>query len=82
MTDQLCSYNLDHSRTPGEMKVRWKIRIATGAEARHLDILQQDAIIALLTWADAQQPRTPKQQPINAEIPESNSGDTIPVHVR
>jgi hypothetical protein len=27
------SYNLDDSKTPGAMKVRWKVRVVTGPEA-------------------------------------------------
>ena len=52
--EQMCCYNLDSNQTPGQMKVRWKFRIATGTEARRLDTLQQQAIINLLTWADSQ----------------------------
>ena len=51
------SCNLDHAKTPGGLKVRWKIRIATGAEAARLDELQQRAIIDLLTWANKHQNR-------------------------
>ena len=46
------AYNLDPATTPGGLKVRWRVRIATGAEAERLDIIQQDAILSLLTWAD------------------------------
>jgi hypothetical protein len=49
------SCNLDHTATPGGLKVRWKTRIATGREAQRLDILQQRAIIDLLTWAGKHQ---------------------------
>jgi hypothetical protein len=45
------SYNLDDSKTPGGLKVRWKIRVATGAEADRWDARQADAIKELLTWA-------------------------------
>jgi hypothetical protein len=45
-------YNLDHTRTPGNMKVRWRVRIATGKDAERLEKLQNQAIINLLTWAD------------------------------
>jgi hypothetical protein len=54
---QVYSYNLDHTATPGALKVRWKVRIAAGAEAARLDELQQQAIISLLTWADENQNR-------------------------
>ncbi|MGI9004931.1 MAG: hypothetical protein ACR2FU_01800 [Streptosporangiaceae bacterium] len=50
--DTVYSYNLHPSQAPPGIKVRWKIRIATGAEAEHLDTVQQQAIISLLTWAN------------------------------
>ena len=51
------SYNLDDSKTPGGLKVRWKIRVATGPEAGRWDARQADAIKELLTWASQQQHR-------------------------
>lgn len=45
-------YNLDHAKTPGGMKVRWRVRIATGKEAERLEKLQHQAIVDLLIWAD------------------------------
>jgi hypothetical protein len=45
------SYNLDGRKTPGGLKVRWKIRVATGPEADRWDARQADAIKELLTWA-------------------------------
>ena len=48
------SYNLDDSKTPGGLKVRWKIRVATGPEADRWDARQADAIKELLTWATQQ----------------------------
>ncbi len=44
--------NLDDTRTPAGIKVRWKVRVATGAEAKRLDTIQAQAIMALLAWAD------------------------------
>jgi hypothetical protein len=51
------SYNLDDGKTPGGLKVRWKIRVATGPEAARWDARQADAIKELLTWASQQQHR-------------------------
>jgi hypothetical protein len=45
------SYNLDDSKTPGGLKVRWKIRVAIGGEAAQWDARQAEAIKELLTWA-------------------------------
>ena len=45
-------YNLDHTKTPGGMKVRWRVRIAAGKEAERLEKQQNQVIIRLLTWAD------------------------------
>ena len=45
------AYNLDENNTPGGMKVRWKIRVATGPEAARVDARQAEAIKELLQWA-------------------------------
>ena len=45
------AYNLDQRKTPGGLKVRWKIRVATGPEADRWDARQADAIKELLQWA-------------------------------
>jgi hypothetical protein len=49
------SYNLDDSKTPGGLKVRWKIRVATGSEAHRWDTRQTEAIRELLRWATQHQ---------------------------
>ena len=51
-TPEVEIYNLDHATTPGGMKVRWRVRTATGKEAQHLEKQQNQVIIKLLTWAD------------------------------
>jgi hypothetical protein len=53
------SYNLDDTKTPGGIKVRWKIRIVTGAEAARYDARQAEAIRELLTWAHQRATRNP-----------------------
>ena len=55
---RIFAHNLDQATTPAGLKVRWKIRIATGAEAKRLDQIQQQAIINLLTWADKHNQQT------------------------
>ena len=45
------SYNLNDKETPGGLKVRWKIRVATGAEGARWDARQAEAIKELLQWA-------------------------------
>jgi hypothetical protein len=45
------SYNLNDRETPGGLKVRWKIRVATGAEGARWDARQAQAIKELLQWA-------------------------------
>ncbi|HCU96697.1 MAG TPA: hypothetical protein DHU96_29855 [Actinobacteria bacterium] len=47
----ICSYNSDGSKTPGGLKVRWKIRVASGPEAALWDARQAKAIKELLQWA-------------------------------
>ena len=70
---RIYAHNLDQATTPAALKVRWKIRIATGAETKRLDQIQQQAIINLLTWADKHnQQRQGKVRPA-PEIQDSNS---------
>jgi hypothetical protein len=52
------SYNLNDSKTPGGLKVRWKIRVATGAEGARWDARQAQAIKELLQWAHQRQHRS------------------------
>ena len=68
-----CAYNLDTAATPGGLKIRWRIRIATGPEAERLDIIQQQAILDLLTWADKHN-KTTQETP---EIPCGNSPEPM-----
>ena len=51
------SYNLDDSKTPGGIKVRWKIRVVTGPAAVRYDARQNQAIRELLQWASRHQRR-------------------------
>jgi hypothetical protein len=48
-------YNLREGERPGGLKVRFKINLATGAEARELDARQAEAIRRLLQWAQQNQ---------------------------
>ena len=52
------AYNLDEEKTPGGMKVRWKIRVTTGPEATRVNARQAEAIREALTWLRKQQART------------------------
>jgi hypothetical protein len=47
----IISYNLRREERPGGMKVRYKIKIATGRKARELDERQAEVIRELLQWA-------------------------------
>jgi hypothetical protein len=49
------SYNLDDTKTPGGLKVRWKVRVVTGPAAARYDARQNQAIRELLTWASQRQ---------------------------
>jgi hypothetical protein len=55
------SYNLDDGKTPGGLKVRWKVRVATGPEATRLDTRQAEAIRELLEWAKRHQAQAHRQ---------------------
>jgi len=48
------SYNLDDTKTPGGLKVRWKVRVVTGPAAARYDARQNAAIMELLQWASRQ----------------------------
>jgi hypothetical protein len=50
------TYNMDDSKTPGGLKVRWKVRVITGPATVQYDARQNTAIRELLQWA-CQQPR-------------------------
>ena len=49
------AYNLNEGERPDGLKARFKITIATGAEARELDARQAEAIRRLLQWAQQNQ---------------------------
>ena len=51
------AYNEDDSKTPGRLKVRWKIRVVSGPDAARLDARQAEAIRELLLWAHRYQSR-------------------------
>jgi hypothetical protein len=51
------SYYRDDMESTGGLKVKWKIRVATGPEAARLDARQAAAIRELLLWATQQQHR-------------------------
>ena len=51
------TYNMDDSKTPGGLKVRWKVRVITGPAAAQYDARQNAAIRELLQWACQQQHR-------------------------
>ncbi len=53
------AYNLDEGKTPGGLKVRWKIRVVSGPEAARWDERQAEAIKELLQWASRHPPRRP-----------------------
>jgi hypothetical protein len=54
------AYNLREGERLGGLKVRFKITIATGQQARELDARQAEAIRRLLQWAQQNQhPHSP-----------------------
>lgn len=52
----IIAYNLRREERPGGMKVRYKIKIATGRKARELDERQASVIRELLHWARSHRP--------------------------
>jgi hypothetical protein len=53
---RVISYNLPEGERPGGMKVRYKLRIATGKRAREIDARQAAVIMEVLQWL-SQHPR-------------------------
>jgi hypothetical protein len=51
------TYNMDDSKTPCGLKVRWKVRVITGPAAAAYDARQNAAIRELLQWACQQRRR-------------------------
>ena len=54
---RVISYNVSEDQRPGGIKVRFKIRIATGKRARQIDARQAKVIMEVLQWQ--RQHRTP-----------------------
>jgi hypothetical protein len=46
----LISYNVPEGERPGGIKVRFKIRVATGKRAREIDVRQAKVIMEVLQW--------------------------------
>jgi len=44
------AYNLDETKVPGGIKVRWKIRVVDGPAAGRWDARQAEAILEALRW--------------------------------
>jgi hypothetical protein len=52
---RVISYNVPEGDRPGGIKVRFKIRVATGKRAREIDARQARAIMEVLEWQRQQQ---------------------------
>jgi hypothetical protein len=59
---RIISYNLKEEERPGELKIRFKVRIVGGKTAAAIDARQAEAIREFLTWV-AQQERQPPSPP-------------------
>jgi hypothetical protein len=47
---RVISYNLPEGERPGGIKVRYKLRVATGKRAREIDARQAAVIMEVLQW--------------------------------
>ena len=56
---RVISYNVNEDQRPGGIKVRFKIRIATGKRAREIDARQAKVIMEVLQWQRQQQHQNP-----------------------
>ena len=54
---RVISYNVSEDQRPGGIKVRFKIRIATGKRAKQIDARQAKVIMEVLQWQRQQHPR-------------------------
>jgi hypothetical protein len=54
---RVISYNVSEDQRPGGIKVRFKIRVATGKRAREIDARQAKVIMEVLQWQRQHQPR-------------------------
>jgi hypothetical protein len=55
---RVISYNVPEGDRPGGIKVRFKIRIATGKRAKEIDARQARAILEVLQWQRQHHERT------------------------
>ena len=53
----LISYNVPEGERPGGIKVRFKIRVATGKRAAEIDVRQAKVIMEVLQWQRQQKTR-------------------------
>ena len=53
---RVISYNVAEGERPGGIKVRFKIRIATGKRATEIDARQAKAIMEVLQWQRQHRP--------------------------
>ena len=54
---RVISYNVPEGERPGGMKVRFKIRIATGKRAKEIDARQAKVTMEVLQWQHQQRTR-------------------------
>jgi hypothetical protein len=54
---RVISYNIPEGERPDGIKVRFKIRIATGKRAKEIDARQAKAIMEVLQWHSQHTPR-------------------------
>ena len=54
---RVISYNVPEGERPGGIKVRFKIRIATGKRAQVIDARQAAVIMEVLQWQRQHKPR-------------------------
>ena len=54
---RVISYNVPEGERPGGIKIRFKIRIATGKRAQLIDARQAEVIMEVLQWQRQYKPR-------------------------
>jgi hypothetical protein len=67
-------YNRNGSQTPGELKVRWQVRVERGQRAEHWNNRQAEAIREFLMWAQTYQQQERQQRSSAAPAPHALPG--------
>ena len=79
--ERVISYNLPRGKRPGGMKVRYKLKVISGARAKERDARQAEAILEVLRWIrdhpDQHERADQGQQPVPILLSECPPGTGV-----